>query len=222
MCFSAAASFTSGAVLITTGVLTLRHVRAKSTIPFASIPLLFGIQQMIEGVEWLTFDSTNTLHTVTMYLFIVFAYVFWPIYVPMTIWFMEKKSIRKRMLGIISLLGVALGIYLSTRILFQPVTSTIIQDSIFYDVPITYPILGFSLYFLATCGSTMISSSPKIRIFGGAMLLSFFLAHALYPLTFFSVWCFFAAALSLIIYVHVNDLRVLFDIANKITTKIKN
>ncbi len=217
MCFSATASFTSGIVLMTTGIFTLRHVRAKSTIPFASIPLLFGIQQMIEGVEWLTFASPNTLHTVTMYMFIIFAYVWWPIYVPMTIWLMEKKTIRKKILGIISLLWMGIGLYLLTCIVSGPVSSKILQHSIFYDVRIAYPILGFSLYFLATCGSTMISSSPKIQIFGGAMLLSFFLAHLLYPLTFFSVWCFFAAALSLIIYVHMRDLRVLFDIANKIT-----
>ncbi len=41
MCFSATASFTAGTVLIVAGVLTLRHVRSRSVLPFASIPLFF-------------------------------------------------------------------------------------------------------------------------------------------------------------------------------------
>lgn len=50
MCFSASASFIAGASLSAIGVATLRRVESKKEIPFATIPLLFGIQQLIEGV----------------------------------------------------------------------------------------------------------------------------------------------------------------------------
>lgn len=44
------------------------------------------------------------------------------------------------------------------------------------------------------------------------MLGAFFIAHAFYPETLYSVWCFFAAALSVIIYIHMRDLQKLKEI----------
>ena len=59
MCFSAAASFTAGAVLTGIGVATLRKVEHPTYYLFASIPLLFAVQQFSEGVLWLTLPSAN-------------------------------------------------------------------------------------------------------------------------------------------------------------------
>jgi len=56
MCFSASASFIAGASLFAVGVATLKRARARAELPFAMIPLLFGIQQLTEGVIWLTFS----------------------------------------------------------------------------------------------------------------------------------------------------------------------
>ena len=50
MCFSATASFIAGTTLSVVGVATLRKTEARTELPFAMIPLLFGIQQLIEGV----------------------------------------------------------------------------------------------------------------------------------------------------------------------------
>ncbi|MBC7498837.1 hypothetical protein H7170_04310 [Candidatus Gracilibacteria bacterium] len=206
MCFSAFASFTSGAILITAGVLTLSHVQSRASLPFAMIPLLFGIQQCIEGVVWMTFDS-EILHMISTYIFMIFAYVFWPIYVPITIWLIEKHYLRKKLLAGVAIIGIAIGAYLFTHILTGSVESRILVKSIYYDLAVPLPVLSFSLYFIATCGSTVLSSVAKIRIFGAAMLLTFFVAHFFYTETFFSVWCFFAAILSLIIYMHMRDIR---------------
>ena len=54
MCFSANASFTLGAVLISTGIFsTIRANKAnKNYIFLALIPIFFGIQQVIEGIVW--------------------------------------------------------------------------------------------------------------------------------------------------------------------------
>ena len=57
MCFSATASFTAGTALIVLGAVTARRVRRPSELPFALIPALFGIQQLIEGALWMTFSS---------------------------------------------------------------------------------------------------------------------------------------------------------------------
>ena len=55
MCFSATASFSAGTVLTVLGVATMRATRRKAEIPLASIPLLFGLQQIVEGMLWLSF-----------------------------------------------------------------------------------------------------------------------------------------------------------------------
>ena len=55
MCFSATASFTAGLFLAGIAVVTLKSVRQTHELPIAAIPLLFGIQQLSEGVIWLTF-----------------------------------------------------------------------------------------------------------------------------------------------------------------------
>ena len=58
------------------------------------------------------------------------------------------------------------------------------------------------IYLLATCVSGLFSSHRCINIFG---VLAFVLAVAAYQVsvrTFVSVWCFFAAVLSLLVYLH--------------------
>ena len=55
MCFSETASFLAGTGLSVLGVATLRATQRRSEIPFAAIPLMFGLQQMVEGALWLSF-----------------------------------------------------------------------------------------------------------------------------------------------------------------------
>ena len=60
MCFSATASFSTGALLLGIGTLTLRSALAahqQRELPFAAIPLLFATQQLIEGMIWLTVSA---------------------------------------------------------------------------------------------------------------------------------------------------------------------
>ena len=54
MCFSATASFSAGAVLTGLGAVSLSKASSPREYPFASIPLLFGIQQITEGFVWLS------------------------------------------------------------------------------------------------------------------------------------------------------------------------
>ena len=52
MCFSATASFTAGTALIAVGGVSLRRSRGKAELPLALVPLLFGVQQLSEGLLW--------------------------------------------------------------------------------------------------------------------------------------------------------------------------
>lgn len=53
VCFSATASFVAGGTLSVVGGVTLSRVQHRREVPFAHIPLLFGIQQIVEGFVWL-------------------------------------------------------------------------------------------------------------------------------------------------------------------------
>ena len=81
MCFSATASFVAGARLSVVGVATIRTAERPSELPFASIPLLFGIQQLVEGIIWLTFrEEAPALKQSMTYVYSFFSHVLWPIY----------------------------------------------------------------------------------------------------------------------------------------------
>ena len=86
MCFSATASFIAGISLSLFGVATVKKTERKAEIPFAMIPLLFGAQQIIEGMIWLSFRFDAPLLNVTMtYLFTLFSHVLWPIFLPSSV-----------------------------------------------------------------------------------------------------------------------------------------
>ena len=48
MCFSQEDSFAGGNIISAIGIATIREVHKPSQIVFASIPIFFGIQQIVE------------------------------------------------------------------------------------------------------------------------------------------------------------------------------
>ena len=205
MCFSATASFTAGAALTAVGAVTVHKSQGKAELPIALVPLLFGIQQLTEGVVWLSLSNElSALRTVATYVYSIFSHVLWPIFVPFAILLVETSRWRKQALGIFQTLGLAVGIYLLYFLLRFPVTARVHGRSIAYDSPHFYLIGIVVVYLLATCVSGLFSSHRCINAFG---VLAFILAIAAYQVsvtTFVSVWCFFAAILSLFIYAHFN------------------
>lgn len=110
MCFSAQASFTAGAVLLIVGAATVRRARVRSELSYAWIPVLFGIQQLLEGALWLTFpDRAPLLNTVLTHAYSFFSHVLWPIYVPLAGLALEPVPWRRRVLIGIALAGSAVG-----------------------------------------------------------------------------------------------------------------
>ena len=203
VCFSAAASFTAGAALTAVGGLTLRKSMGKAELPLALIPLLFGVQQLTEGLVWLSLNNDLDLLKIwATYLYSLFSHVLWPIFVPFAFLLVEAKRWRRTAIGIFLVLGLGVGLYLLYFLVRFPVTTHVHGRSIFYDSPHFYIAGVLVIYLLATCVSGLFSSHWCIKVFG---VLAFVLAVAAYLIsvqTFVSVWCFFAAVLSLLIYVH--------------------
>ena len=201
MCFSATASFVAGGALGAGGGLTMAEVKIKAEMPLASIPLIFGIQQTIEGVIWVSF-GVPLLNTVMTYVYLTFAYVLWPVFVPVAVVLRETDPARRNILRALSLAGFVLGMFLLYFIVTDPGKAHIVNQSIAYDYRHLYELFPLSLYVVVTCGSGLISSHRILNIFAIGALISFFIANWLFNMTFISVWCFFAAVLSVLIYWH--------------------
>lgn len=203
MCFSATASFTAGAALIGVGGVTVSRVRRSAELPFALIPGLFGVQQLIEGALWLTFaDKAPHANAVLTHAYSFFSHILWPIYVPMAVLLLEPQAWRRRAIAVIAVAGAAVGLYLLYFLITEPIVSQVVNKHIRYESPHFFVAAVVSLYVLATCASSLVSSCNTIRWFGVATFVALLSAYAFYAFWFISVWCFFAAILSVIVLVH--------------------
>ena len=206
MCFSATASFSAGALLLGIGTLTFRSAlatRQRQALPFAAIPLLFAVQQLIEGVIWLTFRvDAPLLNSVMTHVYSFFSHVLWPVYVPVAVMLMEPNGWRRRTLIAFVAAGAAVGAYLLYILLAFPVVSRPTGQHIEYDSPHFFAAVTMTLYLLSTALSPLLSTHRMVVVFGALALLSFGAAYAFYATWFISVWCFFAALLSAVVYLH--------------------
>ena len=208
MCFSVQASFTAGAVLLIVGAATVQRARSLSEVPYAWIPVLFGIQQLLEGALWLTFpDRAPLLNTALTHAYSFFSHVLWPIYVPLAGLALETVPWRRRVLTAIAIAGSAVGLYLLATLFTLPIVATVTGQHIAYESPHFYAVAAMSLYLLGTCASLMFSSHARVVAFGVAAFVSAVAAYAFYTTWFISVWCFFAGALSVIVFLYFTDPR---------------
>jgi len=204
MCFSATASFITGGCLTVLGTLMVRRINKRSELPFAAIPLLFGIQQLVEGLLWIAIDHEMLLlKTITTYLFTMFSHLLWPAYVPYAIAMMEnsKDGWRHKLMWAFRAIGIVVALHLMVQVAIQPLTA-VVDTHIIYLSPFFYAWPMMLLYVTATCIVSLFSSHVWIRLFGLMVLISFVVCYLLYTQALFSVWCFFAAILSLMIYMH--------------------
>lgn len=211
MCFSASASFAAGVVVLGIGVLSVRAARQSHERPFAAIPLLFAVQQLVEGALWLTFEREAAPFSLLLtYLYSFFSHVLWPVYVPLAVWLLEPPGARRRHLLVLLALGVAVGIFLLVQLAAFAVFARPSGGHIEYVSPHHFAAAAMAVYLLATCASPMLSSHRTVQAFGGLAALSFVAAYGFYTTWFISVWCLFAALLSMSVYVHFASRRASF------------
>ncbi len=203
MCFSAMASFSASAVLLGLGALTLKSARRPREWAFAAIPLLFAIQQLSEGVIWLTFQyEAPLLNTVMTHLYSFFSHVLWPAYVPVAVFLVEPPGRRRRVLIAFVAAGIAVGGYLLYILAAFPIASRPTGQHIEYVSPHFFAAAVMTLYLLSTTVSPVLSTHRMVKAFGVLALLSFGAVYYFYATWFISVWCFFASLLSAVIYLH--------------------
>jgi hypothetical protein len=204
MCFSAGASFTGGIIIAATGVATIRRVRKPSQLLFACIPLLFGLQQFSEGAIWVTLRSGGheTLQIAATIIFMIMALVIWPVMMPLSAIMMEPLKRRKRILVAFLAAGVVVSAYYVFCMLSYKFYPAIESYHIRYlgDFPKVLRNPAFAVYIIATIPPFFVSSVRRMPIMGALVFLSCLLTGIFYKEYLTSVWCFFAALISVVIY----------------------
>lgn len=207
ICFSASASFGAGIVLFGVGAVTLRRARTRAELPYAAIPVLFAIQQCVEGALWLGLPGgamegpDPAIHALTI-TYLLFANVLWPAYVPAAVWLIEPDPARRKAILAAQAVGIATSLYFLAAIVTSQVSATIAGAHISYSLPQAPEDAAFVFYAFATCVAPLMSSYPKVRLFGFAIIGAMIVAYLVWWLWFASVWCFLAALCSAVVVLH--------------------
>lgn len=211
MCFSAEASFTSGAILTIVGVAAVRQCKDPRQYLFASIPLLLAVQQFSEGYLWLILSGrgSSSWQQITSYTFLIFAQVVWPIWIPFAILVLETNRKRKKILVGILGIGIFVSFYLGYRLITEPMKAEVVGYHISYFIGTSNFLITLSgiLYFICTVLPAFVTSINKMYLFGISIAISYFFSSIFFEHYIISVWCFFAAITSILVFFILFDLR---------------
>ncbi len=208
MCISSNVSFGLSGLLALAGAYCVsRALRTdKRLVPLAVLPVVFSVQQFCEGWVWIGVGEANPrLLRVSALVFLFFALLFWPVWIPLSARLMESRARMKTPLAVITLLGAILGgcLFLPLVMDSRWLNVTVVEHSIHYGID-TSPVLRvlpgivWELAYIAIVAVPLFVSRPWRSVhFGMALVLSAAASRVLFPYAAASVWCFFAAALSL-------------------------
>ena len=204
MCFSAEASFVTAAVTGAIGIVSLTRATQPRELPLAAAPILFAVQQSVEGLLWLNLPPapSGSISTALTLLFLFLAQVFWPIYAPIAVLLIEPSEMRRRIMLLCLAAGAGVAAYLLYWILVRPHGALILDGHIVYVTEHRHSVAVSLAYLAATSLPLMLSSQRTVVALGTIILVGCTTAYAFYWHAFVSVWCFFAAAASTVILCH--------------------
>lgn len=209
MCFSATASFITVAVTGAAGILALSRVDRREDMALAATPLFFAAQQAVEGALWIQLPKAPegpAVATLTL-TFLMFAKVFWPAFVPATIFLVEPDAARRRLLAAFVAAGALVALYFANSVTSHALTARLAENHIAYSGEPAAPLPMQIAYFAVTGLPAALSTLRTLRLFGAIVLAGSLVSYFFYFEAFSSVWCFFAAAASAVIALHFEKVR---------------
>ncbi|MGV6848282.1 MAG: DUF6629 family protein [Marinibacterium sp.] len=227
MCYSAEASLITGGVLICCGGVPALHMARPlgiNALPLAVYPVFFGVQQMSEGILWLSLGGETPNPSVAAALvFLFFAYWVWPVWVPVSAAFLESDHQRRRLFLGLAGFGACLGagLYLPALLQADALNIQVIRHSIHYGNATVLPgeVAGTAtrlIYALVIVLPLIWSSHRGMRTFGYLILVSLLIGFAFASYAFTSIWCFLAAWLSIYILIVLRGLASDTDTAQRL------
>lgn len=197
MCFSANASFTASALLLLCSIFSLKQAQKKHRM-LAAIPLLFAIQQFCEGLVWLGL-SRNDYPIIAIYSYLLFVDIVWPLWIPFSIRYAATKKSEKKAMQLPIIAGSLIAIISLIGFLNTSITASIEGHHIYYAISIPEWLqIPLSLcYIIATLVPFFIVKMRYLAFMGTVLALSYITSLIFFYHYHLSVWCFFAAVISI-------------------------
>ncbi len=200
MCFSAGASFTAAIGLVGPGCYAVAHRKYKGILAFAATPLLLSMHQTAEGFIWLSLknpDFASWYHP-ALYVYSFISQPIWPIWVPFIIWLMETDKKRKKLLFYFLLLGAASSLYMFYCLINFNLSAIVENCHIRYLRDFPYLNIMRPINFVTIAVTPFLSTLRHMKVLSAIMLASLIVSYFFFTNYLISVWCFFAAILSVL------------------------
>jgi hypothetical protein len=205
MCFSASASFTAAGISAAAGIVAIsRHARSGDIL-LAAMPIVFSVQQVIEGVLWLELASLpegSSTQSVLGVIFLAIAQAWWPVYAPLAAILAEGKRPHRFLMFAALFFGLAVSIHFLVEIASQPVSVSVAGSHLVYTQHEPAYIYFATVYLGVTAIPFLVSSHGTLRLFGLFVAGGAVLSATAHSEAFVSVWCFLAAVASCVIAWH--------------------
>jgi len=204
MCWSEQMSFSSGAVLVGAGIITVRHARKndRSALLFSLFPIVFGTHQLLEGLIWHYLSTGQSLRRLP-YAYLSIAALLWPVAVPIASIQAEKFENKRKILFIPALAGLFVALY-SGFLIWNAKSANVLLNghSLSYSIETDSRagVLIEYLYAFAVVISLIFNSRKMVKVFGLSVMIAFVITFIMLHDVYISVWCLMSAWLSLIIY----------------------
>ena len=203
MCFSPSSSFIASSVLSLVGIAALKRTKERALKFLSALPFVFALQQFLEGFVWLQIESKATsVSSWMVWLFLFIAQVFWPLWIPLSFYIPEKMAVQKSILKYLVFVGFLSATINAYSLIFFIPNATAGNHHIQYSFSNTtkMELLGHLFYLFATILSPFVSTLRNASLIGLLLFLSFASSYLFFNEYFVSVWCFFAAMISVLIY----------------------
>ncbi len=160
-----------------------------------AIPLVFGIQQLLEGFIWIKPSPPHVTEFLT-YCYLTLAYLIWPLFLPFAVGLIESNSARRKSIQFLLFPSGISAIFFAIQLMSHPISHRVTHEHIEYIFESAHSDLIQLFYCAGTLLPCLISSNRWLQVIGIAILGSFIVSQILFQDVFASVWCFFAAIIS--------------------------
>lgn len=205
MCFSPQADLVGGLVIGAIGVDVIRHVhQRRDHMAVAALPLVLGAHQFVEAFVWWGQEGhvPSAVGRVATWIYLLIAFVFLPIFVPLAVRALEPVKKRKQLMIPFVVIGVTVAVRLFVAMVRGPIDVAVHPYHLAYSIKLSHGLIVITLYVAACCGTLLLSSYRHIVIFGIVNLVAVAVIAKLTVDGFASVWCGWAAITSGVVALH--------------------
>jgi hypothetical protein len=205
MCFSPEADLVGGIVLGVIGSDAARHVRRRGDhMAIAALPLLLALHQLDEALVWwgLQGHVSAVAGHVATWIYLLFAFVVLPVYVPSAVLALEPPGRRRSLMALFVALGGVVSVMLLTAMLRGPVTAQLGDHHLAYGTGLSADRVVVSAYVVATCGAVVFSGYRHLAVFGAVNVVAVAVLAHLAIDGFASLWCGWAAVTAVFVALH--------------------